>query len=77
MLGLLEAHYWDPSKAVGRYFRHRIIPDYTRGPIVWDTFIVFGRDGTWKEARKHVLGWGRTIVGDAEKLMTLVEAIQK
>ncbi len=68
-------HYWDGSQAVGRDFRQRILPTYWEGPVVWATFVLFDREGTWQEAPDHVIEWGRPIGYEIEALKRLVETI--
>ena len=77
-------HYWDGSDAVGRYFRQHLILDYTKsgafwdgGEVVWDTFVMFGEQGKWSEAKGHLKGWGRTIMNNFEKLKGLVADSEK
>ena len=66
--------YWDEERHVSLEVKERIVPDVKEN-VPWDMFILLGPKATWADAEKHVVGWGRTIIGEKEKLEALLSAI--
>ena len=69
-------HRWDEHKATGRYFGARaeaMRPQLTpgsnwNGEILWDSFLLYGRDAKWTDAPTGLIHWGRTIVAGRSTL---------
>ena len=59
--------YWDEERRVSSEVKDRIVTDVQES-VPWDMFILFGPDATWQDAEKHVIGWGRTVIGNRAKL---------
>ena len=63
-------HRWDELKTVGRYFGARadaMRPQLTpgsgwKGEVLWDSFLLYGRDAEWADAPSGLIHWGRPIV---------------
>lgn len=75
-------HYWDPDQEIGRWFdqnEQSIGFDFNRGPIVWDAFLLFGPEATWKDIPDPLISFGNTVIADNDELheatMTLLGPI--
>ncbi len=65
--------FWDDERIVSAEVKQRIWPDYD-GEIPWDLFILFDTQATWATANDHVIGLGRTVIGESDKLDALLLA---
>lgn len=70
-------HRWDEPKAVGTWYATRTTsmrPQLTPGskwgdgPVLWDSFLLYGEDGQWDDAPTSLIHWGRTIAAGRETL---------
>ena len=62
---------WDEHRVVGHWFAGQPgLRDkgLVGGGVMWDTFLLFGRESRWEEAPTHLSSWGHTIVGARERL---------
>lgn len=71
-------HRWDEPKAAGRWFMSRLsalrpsrgggraFPQRT--DALWDSYLLFDRDGTWKDTPNGLLSWGYTVMRTRDKL---------
>ena len=66
--------FWDDERVVSADVKKRIWPDYD-GEFPWDLFILFDAPSTWATAEDHVVGWGRTVIGQSDKLEALLLAL--
>ncbi len=68
-------HLWDQERAVGAWFAN---PDNLGlqypGPIMWDAFLLFGREARWDNAPSNLLASGWTVIGNTEQLETSLDA---
>ena len=67
--------YWDGDTRLGRVFLDRIVPEFLGGDVVWDTFVLFGPDATWANARDHIIAWDYTVEGHAEQLFAALQRL--
>ncbi|MBA2276621.1 MAG: hypothetical protein H0W06_02545 [Chloroflexia bacterium] len=44
------------------------------GRVMWDAFLLFGREARWEDAPSHLLASGWTVIGNTEKLETALAA---
>ena len=58
-------HFWDGEQAVGEWFAREV--DGYEG-IAWDVYYLYGPDAIWETIPVSLLGSGRTIYGEREKL---------
>jgi hypothetical protein len=77
-------HRWDEPKAVGTWYaartaslRPELTPDskWGDGPVLWDTFLLYGADSRWDDAPNGLIHWGRTIVAGRQTLKADVETL--
>lgn len=76
-------HRWDEGKLVGRWFadradamRPRLAPGSTwAGTILWDSYLLFGREATWTDAPSGLIHWGRTIVAGRRTLQADIDRL--
>jgi hypothetical protein len=71
-------HRWDESKAAGRWFLTNLSSLHpSRGgdgvspqrvDVLWDAYLLFGRDATWNDTPNGVLSWGHTVIRTRAKL---------
>ncbi len=64
-------HYWDPDREIGSWLdeNEEVIGfDFKLGPVVWDSFLLFGPDATWDVAPVPLVSFGNTIIADKEEL---------
>lgn len=65
-------HHWDENRVVGGFFggdsefRDRGLVGY--GGVMWDTYLVFGRDAQWSKRPAPLLGAGSTIIRASQRL---------
>jgi hypothetical protein len=59
------AHFWDASRFAGPWFAKNI--DGADG-FMWDTYLLYGSDATWKDTPSPLFGSGRTIIDTATVL---------
>ncbi len=71
-----KPQYWDDERHLSLEIRERLVRQVEE-EVPWDLVILFSPEATWAEAEKHVLGWGRTVIGEAEKLEALLLAISR
>ena len=65
-------HFWDPDQEIGRWFEQNeqlIGFDFDKGPIVWDSFLLFGPAATWAETPQPLVSFGNTVIADKEELL--------
>jgi hypothetical protein len=72
-------HRWDEPKAAGRWFLTNlgalrpsrggdgVFPQ--QADALWDTYLLFGRDGTWTDAPNGLLSWGYTVMRTRPQLL--------
>jgi len=71
--GLLDdprvTHLWDEDKTAGTWFADpdRLGLRYP-GPVMWDAFLLFGRQARWEDAPSDLLASGWTVIGTTDKL---------
>jgi hypothetical protein len=58
-------HFWDGEQAIGQWFAKEV--EGYEG-IAWDVYYLYGPDATWESVPSSLLGSGRTIYGEREKL---------
>jgi len=68
-------HLWDEERAAGQWFAD---PDNLGlqypGLVMWDAFLLFGREARWDGAPSHLLVSGWTVIGNTEQLGTTLDA---
>jgi hypothetical protein len=66
-------HFWDERRLVGTWYgRH---PDYLNGAqVLWDAYLLYGRESRWDDKPSHLLGWGGTILRKRRQLAAEVAA---
>ena len=68
-------HFWDEERAAGEWFAN---PDNLGieypGQVMWDAFLLFGRDAHWDAAPSNLLASGWTVIGNTEQLETTLDA---
>lgn len=65
-------HYWDPDQVVGRWFdenEQNIGFDFNKGPVVWDSYFLFGPEATWDSIPTPLISYGNTVLADKEELL--------
>ena len=65
-------HYWDGEQAVGEWFAREV--DGYEG-TAWYIYYLYGPDATWETVPSPLVGSGRTIYGEREKLRMQVGAL--
>ena len=68
-------HYWDPDQEIGRWFNDNkaaIGFEFDKGPVVWDSFHLFGPDAVWGETPGPLVSFGNTVMADNDLLMVSV-----
>lgn len=71
-------HYWDSDQEIGRWFDQNedlVGFDFTKGPIVWDSFFLFGSDATWDAFPTHLVAYGNTVTRDKDLLLESVRSL--
>ena len=77
-------HFWDEPKNVGRWYAERekdiesrVAPDSSGlgQPVLWDAYLVYGRESRWDEAPTELHRWGRTILSTKESLGEAAESL--
>lgn len=64
-------HYWDADQDIGRWFdqnEQAIGFDFNNGPIVWDSFLLFGPEATWSDLPTPLISFGNTVIADNDEL---------
>ncbi len=62
-------HVWDPERVVGLWLgRSANVPLRYPGDVVWDAWLVFGREGEWTPKPRHLVGFGWTVIGTRDEL---------
>lgn len=65
-------HHWDEKRVVGRFFggdsqfRGRGLIGW--GGVMWDTYLLFGRDAEWTQRPAPLVGAGYTIIQGSQHL---------
>jgi hypothetical protein len=65
-------HHWDERRVVGRFFgadselRGRGLIGF--GGVMWDTYLLFGRNAEWTERPAPLVGAGYTIIQGSQHL---------
>lgn len=64
---------WDEPRVLGRWLAAQ--PGFedkglVGGGVMWDTFLLFGREARWQTTPTHLVSWGYTIVGARDRLKT-------
>ena len=71
-------HHWDAGRAVPRFFgsdpafRGKGLIGW-RG-VMWDTYLLFGRDARWAERPAPLAGGGYTIIAASQQLAKELES---
>ena len=72
-------HRWDEPKAAGRWFLAnlrslrpsrggaRVFPQRT--DALWDSYLLFDRDGSWSDTPSGLLSWGSTVMDTRAQLV--------
>lgn len=72
-------HRWDEPKAAGRWFLENlqslrpsrggdgVFPQ--RVDALWDSYLLFGREGTWNDVPSGLLSWGYTVMRTRPQLL--------
>lgn len=68
-------HYWDESKAVGRWFAGRGGAFRKSGPVFWDAWLLYETGARAKKNLDKPLAWGRTIVATEKGLAEALERL--
>ncbi len=68
-------HYWDEDRVLGKWITKNFKDGKHLGPIDWDSFYLFDKDGKWNESFENVKASGTPIARDAEKLIEGVEKL--
>ncbi len=71
-------HYWDADRDIGAWFdqnEQQIGFEFTKGPIVWDSFFLFGPDSTWEAVPSDLIAYGNTVLDDKILLREAYEAL--
>jgi len=58
-------HFWDGDLQVGRWFAKEV--DGFEG-VSWDIYYLYGPDATWENIPSPLVGSGRTVYREREKL---------
>ncbi len=68
-------HLWDQERVVGAWFAN---PDNLGlqypGPVMWDAFLLFGREARWDNVPSNLLASGWTVIGNTEQLERSLDA---
>ena len=69
-------HFWDGETALGSWLAdpQNLDRGYS-GPVVWDAYLLFGRNARWEERPTDLRGAGWTVIGRASDLESEVEAV--
>ena len=65
--------FWDEPQALGRWlavepqFKDKGLVD---GGVMWDTFLLFGRESRWEGRPSHLVSSGYSIVDERKRLET-------
>jgi hypothetical protein len=71
-------HRWDEPKTAGRWFLanlaslnpsrggNRVFPQ--RSDALWDSYLLFDREGTWNAVPSGLLSWGSTVMDTRARL---------
>ncbi len=67
-------HLWDEQKIIGTwYVKH---PEYCNSNyVLWDAFLIYGREAYWEDKPSHFIGMGRPIISKREELRSKLLAI--
>lgn len=62
---------WDEPRVLGHWFPSQ--PQFegkglVGGGVMWDTFLLFGRESRWEGVPTHLVSWGHTIVNARKRL---------
>lgn len=71
-------HYWDPNQDVGRWFdenEQAICFDFNKGPIVWDSYLLFGPEVTWAAVPAPLISFGNTVISDKDDLLEATQTL--
>ncbi len=71
-------HYWDPDLSIGRWFdanEDQIGFEFNKGPIVWDSYFLFGPEAMWASTPSPLISYGNTILAEREELLEATQAI--
>ncbi len=61
-------HLWDQHRRVGCWYGKNQPPKLHFGPIVWDTYYLYGPDARWDEVPEPLIGSGYTILAARQSL---------
>ena len=59
-------HLWDENDTTGVWFIGNL-REFHGG--VWDSYLLFDRDASWKDAPTGVMSWGYTVLRTRDKLL--------
>ena len=69
-------HVWDPDRVVGSWLaRPENVELGYHGAVVWDAWLLFGRDGEWAPKPQHLVGFGWTVIGTRDELDRKVKEV--
>lgn len=82
---MMKATRWDEQRLLGTFFGHdkeriaaQLEPSSSfNGEILWDAYLLYGRDATWKDFPTGLVHWGRTVVAGRETLRGHFERLCK
>lgn len=61
-------HYWDDSKAVGRWYASVENPTKENPGVVWDAYYLYGPEARWTTKPEPLVTSGGTVFGEFEEL---------
>ena len=59
--------YWDEDQILGRWFAENL-PGHCCGPIMWDTYLLFGPEAHWLAIPEPLIDSGGTIIAKRDSL---------
>ena len=70
------SEYWDEDRITGQWFAKNL-PGNSFGPIVWDTYFLFGPQAQWEAIPEQLIDSGRPIIAKRNSLRSnVVELIR-
>lgn len=61
-------HYWDEDRVLGKWVSKNIDDCEHLGPIDWDSYYLFDKDGSWGESFENLKACGTPIYKTTERL---------
>jgi hypothetical protein len=77
--GLLDdprvTHFWDEERVVGRWLARADVGGQGYSGIVWDAYLLFGPEASWKSEPGPVVGSGAPVVAESARLEEQVRSL--